>query len=469
MRLRKRAASFGFFAAGAFALAGVGASGLSSGCFPAAGEGVDPPGLSFYFPVGLAVSRGGNVLYAVNSDFDLQWNGGTIQSLDLHLMRRHAVMAIADPTDPQLPLAIPVDPDASCPAGPPVLSTLNDAGIEPGWACAPPTNASYYMRDSVVIGAFATDLQLSLKPKPDDATRSRLFAPVRGDASLTWADVADDDPSVPPTATDTRRHVSGLQARLRRARRAQPLRLAPPHRQRHQPAGRHARRHDARRAVRHGAVGRRRASDRHHAPVATSTRSLFSAFTPGAQGRSRLQFVLERRADGRHRHRVHPARRARLPGVLPADEPPSDACNAVPPATGVPADEPRGRPGRAHPFLRDIGTGPSSLFRPFISDETNYNAQRDAGTTDFARGIAIDPSPRIRCVATITVPDTTRRSRRSRRTAPQIPGARVHREPRARVAPRGERRSSPSRRRAPTTRTTRRSRRRFRCRPGRRP
>ena len=54
-------------------------------CYPAAGEGVDPPAFTFYFPVGLAVSKGGNVLYAVNSDFDLQWNGGTIQSLDARL------------------------------------------------------------------------------------------------------------------------------------------------------------------------------------------------------------------------------------------------------------------------------------------------------------------------------------------------------------------------------------------------
>src|SRR4029077_13095522 len=76
-------------------------------CYPAAGLGVDPPAAELYFPVGLTVSRSGTVLYAVNSDFDLQWNGGTIEALDLHLIRRHAVMAIKDPTDPNLPLAMP--------------------------------------------------------------------------------------------------------------------------------------------------------------------------------------------------------------------------------------------------------------------------------------------------------------------------------------------------------------------------
>ena len=61
------------------------------------------------------MSRGGNVLYAVNSDFDLQWNGGTIQSLDLHLIRRHTVMTIQDPTDPEHPLALPPDPGDEMP------------------------------------------------------------------------------------------------------------------------------------------------------------------------------------------------------------------------------------------------------------------------------------------------------------------------------------------------------------------
>jgi len=44
---------------------------LLAACYQS-GDGVAPPPNSFYFPVGLAVSRGGNVLYAANSDFDLQ-------------------------------------------------------------------------------------------------------------------------------------------------------------------------------------------------------------------------------------------------------------------------------------------------------------------------------------------------------------------------------------------------------------
>src|ERR1700751_4634531 len=59
------------------------------------GNGSLPPISSFYFPTGLAVSRGGNVLYAVNSDFDLQWNGGTLQSYDLFLIRQDTAALVS--------------------------------------------------------------------------------------------------------------------------------------------------------------------------------------------------------------------------------------------------------------------------------------------------------------------------------------------------------------------------------------
>src|SRR4051794_21595507 len=55
------------------------------------GDGSPPPLRSLYYPVGLQVSQGGTVLYAANSDFDLQYNGGTLQSYDLALIRRHAL------------------------------------------------------------------------------------------------------------------------------------------------------------------------------------------------------------------------------------------------------------------------------------------------------------------------------------------------------------------------------------------
>ncbi|MCU0692255.1 MAG: hypothetical protein MUF54_12720, partial [Polyangiaceae bacterium] len=47
------------------------------------GEGPFPPGDRMYYPVGLAISPGGHTLYVANSDFDLQYNGGTVLALDL--------------------------------------------------------------------------------------------------------------------------------------------------------------------------------------------------------------------------------------------------------------------------------------------------------------------------------------------------------------------------------------------------
>jgi len=44
-----------------------GASLLSPACYLSGAGGTDPPTETFYFPVGLAVSAGGNVLYVANS------------------------------------------------------------------------------------------------------------------------------------------------------------------------------------------------------------------------------------------------------------------------------------------------------------------------------------------------------------------------------------------------------------------
>ena len=158
------------------------------------GDGSAPPLDRFYFPVGLQVSAGGNVLYAINSDFDLQYNGGTFQSYDLRKIREHAVYIIKDPNDPRVPLyrtgATAANP---CPANPPTYKDDGSGTRQPlGETCAPPVKSQDYVRDYAVIGAFGTDLVLT---PPGNGKRNvdRLFAPVRGNASLTWASVVRDD------------------------------------------------------------------------------------------------------------------------------------------------------------------------------------------------------------------------------------------------------------------------------------
>jgi hypothetical protein len=166
---------------------------LVASCY-ATGDGTLPPPESFYFPTGLAVSSGGNVLYVANSDFDLQWNGGTLQAYDLDQIRHDAALMAVNPTDPGIAVNFvhqPGPPPGACPNHP-IATWADGSGRVPlGQTCAPPVNSFVYVRDSVIIGAFATDIQLS-------KWGNRMFVPVRGDASLTWADLAPDDPNVAP-------------------------------------------------------------------------------------------------------------------------------------------------------------------------------------------------------------------------------------------------------------------------------
>ncbi|MDF2691726.1 MAG: hypothetical protein K0S65_109 [Labilithrix sp.] len=199
-----------------------------SGCYDT-GDGTAPPLEQFYFPVGLRVSHGGTVLYAVNSNFDLQYNGGTLQSYDLRLIRQHTLLAIKNPADPNLPLLRPNSP-AGCPDEPPTFKE-GEPGRQPlGETCAPPVDSRVYVRDTALIGAFATDLLLSRPPAElqgeflaadgsrketklhaddppvpaGDASFDRLFVPVRGNATLTWASVERDAFQSAPTVSDTK-------------------------------------------------------------------------------------------------------------------------------------------------------------------------------------------------------------------------------------------------------------------------
>lgn len=179
------------------------------------GGGTAPPPNTFYYPTGLAVSQGGNALYAVNSDFDLQWNGGTLQVYDLFLLRRDADLLInanlsvpgapsptacsgnsaatADCIPFLSPWEMPGQPGSCVDTTPtPSVTEANGTRVPLGEDCAPAVDSTRYIQDSFTIGAFATQLQLS----PDG---SRLFTPVTGNASLTWANVVPDDPNtVPP-------------------------------------------------------------------------------------------------------------------------------------------------------------------------------------------------------------------------------------------------------------------------------
>lgn len=143
------------------------------------GEGPSPDPGAMYYPVGLAISPGGHTLYVVNSDFDLQFNGGTVLALDLDRIRA----------------SIPPAWDANAnnfPCGD--LARNNQTILYPGPCApislkAPPDGRGSLVAAAAEIGAFGTDI---ITVARNDAPGVRLFVPVRGDPSITWFDVEDD-------------------------------------------------------------------------------------------------------------------------------------------------------------------------------------------------------------------------------------------------------------------------------------
>jgi hypothetical protein len=183
---------------------------LLVGCFPS-GEGVSPPkDRTVYFPVGLALDPGARHLYIANSDFDLQYNAGWLESWDLDALRA------------RLPVTCTTDADCD---GDVCDSSRSDGSVPSGWCVAPgkprpcpysrelsaterqlypgrcasinPLSSSNGLRSihqaRVEMGAFATDV--IYRPRPASAPPDfpgRLFVPVRSDATLHWIDVDDD-------------------------------------------------------------------------------------------------------------------------------------------------------------------------------------------------------------------------------------------------------------------------------------
>ena len=379
----------------AAALVAVAALGVSS-CY-SAGGGQAPPMKSFYYPIGMAVSEHGNVLYVVNSDFDLQWNGGTVQSYDLHLIRQDVARLIASP----LP---------GCPSNPPRQNPSNPSAVQPGsFTCAPATDSSIYVRDSAIIGAFATDMRLVSQRDAQgnliDSAPSRLFMPVRGDASITWADVAvDSEAPAPESATDASSYPPFA------------LDCSP-------------------------RTSDNRCSDTHHAGTNPNeignTRGITLPGEPFAMAftEDNTSLVITHQSDTKasllrtgllsatdlttaQKARTAPNLQFVLDGLptggvglatIPHDPlafPKCAGCLAAPRPAFLEVS-------RATPqisllrYYDDDGTaGSSSLLRPFLVNESNYVITANAGGQD-SRGIVIDPSPRIRCEANVPGVDFT--------------------------------------------------------------
>ncbi|MFP6686437.1 MAG: hypothetical protein VB934_17085 [Polyangiaceae bacterium] len=150
---------------------------LASGCFTNA-DGQKPSAEEMFFPTGLAMSFAGRVLYIANSDFDLRYSGGSVLALDLKQLRGDVAPVAAE-------LGAGNSSEVACAAA--GRESNANPWLNPGPCSAFPL--APYVRASALTGAFASGL-LHLK---DEATnRARLFAPVRGDPSVTFFEVEDD-------------------------------------------------------------------------------------------------------------------------------------------------------------------------------------------------------------------------------------------------------------------------------------
>jgi DNA-binding beta-propeller fold protein YncE len=167
-------------------------------------DGREPPLDRIYFPTGIALSPDGNRLYLANSDWDLQFNAGSVQvyaadRLRAMLPRQCAAdgdcvsgeRCDATPSVGELGERAPtywcVPVDSQTPCGDLEVQTAGDRSTSPG-LCAPFDNRDpQLLLDSVSVGAFATDLIYRDNPASGGG---RLFVPVRSDATLHWMDVA---------------------------------------------------------------------------------------------------------------------------------------------------------------------------------------------------------------------------------------------------------------------------------------
>jgi DNA-binding beta-propeller fold protein YncE len=150
---------------------------LLSGCFGPS-DGVAVPVDSIYFPVGLALDKDSTHLFVVSSDFDLQYNAGAIQSYEVD-GRDGLVELMPKACGEPGGLCAREGTSQLCKAG---ERSASERLLYPG-RCLPVTPT---VKDSVKIGAFATDAVLRQDPEGE---RTRLFVPVRGDSTLHWLDV----------------------------------------------------------------------------------------------------------------------------------------------------------------------------------------------------------------------------------------------------------------------------------------
>ncbi len=141
-----------------------------SGC---ANEGSPPPVGRIYFPTALSISPDGNHLFVANSNFDLKYNRGSLQSYDLarldEVLLEHCGARTREERD-RCGVIPEEDPRAD-------LTGAIDL-----------RRVSGLLTSEVIIGSYANGMGVS----PLGVDGARIYMPVRSDANLTFVDVDAD-------------------------------------------------------------------------------------------------------------------------------------------------------------------------------------------------------------------------------------------------------------------------------------
>ncbi len=192
---------------GATGAVAVGVCVLGAGCFLGDAT-LAPLPEALYYPTGLARSPGGSTLYITNSDFDLQYDGGTVLALDLTKARGTLIKLLDKLREIGAPDSTTTATEAcnvlcgphdaiNCPDRD--IKTNTNTQLNPGPCLAIPLSDAVggSALPSATIGAFASGAIFVKRAghKPD----ARVFIAVRGDPSITFIDVNDDGPASPLT------------------------------------------------------------------------------------------------------------------------------------------------------------------------------------------------------------------------------------------------------------------------------
>jgi DNA-binding beta-propeller fold protein YncE len=181
------------------------ASLLAASCFPL-DDGTDPPLERIYFPVGAELSPAADRLYLANSNFDLQFNAGTVQVLDAAAIRAALPTPCAVDSDCNAARhcgqsadgeaqGLCVDSAGNFCGGLPELDAVER--IDAPALCGP-LAVDDVLLNAARIAPFVTDLKHTIFTDKKGRSRARLMMPVRGDATLHWADVEDDSAGTGP-------------------------------------------------------------------------------------------------------------------------------------------------------------------------------------------------------------------------------------------------------------------------------